>query len=1056
MKKQGLIALLAALLVSAVGFGAAGCGGSVETSQDSSAAQSSPSDDSSDAVSSDGPSDATDSSDSASDNSSGGSEDAVVTGIEVTPPDKDTYYLDERASAPDLTGLAVVAQMSDGSTKEIPLDEVDVSDADLTRVSDDILVTVTYGEYSDSFYLVVRKRAVTERELADSYHFDRAGSLTFADEGVTELVTLDGGEVEFSAEGGSVVVEGAAFTETKTVLRVNKADGYRFVEVVAETHISDIAGFRAMSENPDGYYVLDNSIDFENSYISPVGTVPVGYASEENFIDTTGAGMDPSGVCGQLGRPFTGTFDGNGYLLYNFRSGLGESEAYYAADCFGRSLFGYIGESGVVKNFTIGKYTLEGGQSSAFIAGLNLGRIENVVVGADCTIYSHYGLADAIAAYNGGSIVNAVCYVSAFTKNSGEAALTKIAETTGAGTQTRCYIAPEGEVFELTAEEGWTYVAGKGTVYVNDAYVVSRAESFELPLGGELKLSLYYGEDVADFVNVWIWGNAETTVSWNGEEGSHYLCFKEGWSETAVGDTFNVGFGSTSGGVYSFATITVTAPVLSSVTYDGEETLEVYKGAAFDLSAVVLTERYSDGTTKTVHPERAEGLNTDTEGTQSATFFYKEYSFTVDVTVKVNPDSVTALKLEGEPAGKLFYVGGSISAKDLSGLTLKAVYGSGEEVTVALTAEMLDKTTFAEANDETVVTVSYEGRTASFTVAVYAAPESVSVSLKEGVGSVVYPEGEEIDWSKFVTAADNNGKPVLMENLAFVGDGALNGTVSGKFVYTYNGSSAAESAETTVEFWYGIGSVNEWNNFAAKTGTTEDGFGGRYTLTADIDFQNAVFVPAGGAPSETPNGYAAFAGVFDGNGYALKYVTLPNHNSAAFVNLGGGAIVRNVAFLNFQTGFSGCAVIAVHNYGTIENCLVKNFYDTSSWGAGLVSNNTRFGTVRNCVVDKITFDDPSLNNAAFIKSNAGAVDNCLAADSNAAYEIRVADTETGTPTATNLVVLVSFANAEGESVLTYADGSYSYTAGGGTVVFPGGVWTLDGETKALTLVRGYL
>lgn len=630
-----------------------------------------------------------------------------ITAIEVTAPDKDTYYLDEEASSLDLTGFEVIARYAGGGMKALETKDVTFSDVDFTAVNDNITVTVTYGTLTDTFQVGVRKRDVAEKDLANTYRFDKAANLKFEDTGVTKLVTLEGESVAFTANGGKIVVAKEALPYAQTILRVNKADGHRFIKVIAETHIKTVEDFKAIRDDLGGCYVLDASLNFEGAYIQPFGTVPVKYEGG-SMIDSAGIGTSPDALAegdklkAQLGVPFTGTFDGNGYVLYNFKSGC--DEGMWHAVNYGRSLFGYIGAGGTVKNVTLRGYKLEGGQDSAFIAGLNLGTVENIVIDEENTIFSHYGRANAIVSVNGGTVSNVVCYVSDFTDRDGTKQLKMIApdhsknEDAAKETATRGYIAPEAELTDLTALDGWKYIEGVGTVYTNQYYVISRAEKFEIPLGGTLDLNLWFDSSMSENVEISVWGNAEVLSGWNGERHTHYLHFGDGTLATEVGATFTVGFGTGSGRYSQWVTVAVTAPVLTGVTYDGEANVEWYKGVAVDKSQFMLTEHYSDGTTKSVQPDEIEGLDVESLSAQQVKLVYGTYSFDITVTVVEKVAAVASLELTGTAKNTVFYVGGTLTLADLAGLTLTAVYDDGSRLPVALTAEMLDKTTFTEAD----------------------------------------------------------------------------------------------------------------------------------------------------------------------------------------------------------------------------------------------------------------------------------------------------------------------------------------------------------------------
>lgn len=69
----------------------------------------------------------------------------------------------------------------------------------------------------------MRKRDVAEKDLANTYRFDKAANLKFEDTGVTKLVTLEGESVAFTANGGKIVVAKEALPYAQTILRVNQS-----------------------------------------------------------------------------------------------------------------------------------------------------------------------------------------------------------------------------------------------------------------------------------------------------------------------------------------------------------------------------------------------------------------------------------------------------------------------------------------------------------------------------------------------------------------------------------------------------------------------------------------------------------------------------------------------------------------------------------------------------------------------------------------------------------------------------------------------------------------
>ncbi len=101
-------------------------------------------------------------------------------------------------------------------------------------------------------------------------------------------------------------------------------------------------------------------------------------------------------------------------------------------------------------------------------------------------------------------------------------------------------------------------------------------------------------------------------------------------------------------------------------------------------------------------------------------------------------------------------------------------------------------------------------------------------------------------------------------------------------------------------------------------------------LTADIDLSGKQFAPIG------QTGATEFKGVFDGQNYTIKNMTINNTDESSDCSSGlfgwieshnnnNPVTVKNVKFDNAKvTGNHNVAVVAGYVYGTIENCEVKN------------------------------------------------------------------------------------------------------------------------------------
>ena len=157
-----------------------------------------------------------------------------------------------------------------------------------------------------------------------------------------------------------------------------------------------------------------------------------------------------------------------------------------------------------------------------------------------------------------------------------------------------------------------------------------------------------------------------------------------------------------------------------------------------------------------------------------------------------------------------------------------------------------------------------------------------------------------------------------------------------------------------------IDSVEDWDLIGQN-------LAGKYVLTADIDFGgrqvDTIGNPVSGSGKNQP-----FTGIIDGNGYAIMnahFVSggksdagVPNNsNSGMVAQLAAGGVIRNISVINCESkGEAYNAMVAVWNYGLIENCYVQGSVDNDNqwwdgWTLGgvVVNINATNGVIRNCV-----------------------------------------------------------------------------------------------------------
>ncbi len=574
-------------------------------------------------------------------------EDPVPVSLAVSTPAKTVYYLDERCTAPDLDDVTVTVSYSDQSTSSVALSDCDVSQADMSAGEHEL--TVTYTEDSIAVeakiaYSVLRRDENTLENVVEymGEYAEEGGSYTVAQREVTAVTDLDGNVISFAFADGKTTIGNDAFGgKYAKVFRVDSADGVQFVRAIRATYITDVAGYKQINERLDGYYVLQNNIDFESSHTN---SVVIGAAPISNISADAGNKIETSGEGGLIaGTAFTGVLDGNGFALMNF---VCATEAYTKPEGYGLALFGWIGEGGAVRNLVLRNVSIHGGQDCAVIAAFNQGTIENIVVEETCTLYSNYGNG-GLTDVNLGVIRNVNSFLTTFGYRSGSKDIAAFTDSSTyknvpmRAAENAYFSAERTEIAALTAQEGWQYFEGVGTVYANEYYIYIPAGEYELPLGGNVVLPIAAKPAELTYA---VYGNTGLTVdalSFSVQDGKLTISFAGDASGLTLG-TLTLAVHNGNWKYSQTVSIELCAAVPVSAVVETQN-IQVLQGGQLDLNAVTLKVTYSDGTEQSVHPSSV-AVDTGTLGDAvAAEFFYAENGVTISVqgTVAVIEDVST-------------------------------------------------------------------------------------------------------------------------------------------------------------------------------------------------------------------------------------------------------------------------------------------------------------------------------------------------------------------------------------------------------------------------------
>lgn len=162
----------------------------------------------------------------------------------------------------------------------------------------------------------------------------------------------------------------------------------------------------------DLYFHLENSQQLEISSTEDILEAGEAIYNDHLVLTQDIHVSDRAFRIGTSERPFSGTFDGNGYTVY-FDYTLGDQDT---------SLFGCIDEGGVVKNtrFVFGNVAVDGNTFGG-IAKINFGTIQDCKIEcANITIFNNKGIYSPCVITNKGTIKNIVVDCAFSTANTFE------------------------------------------------------------------------------------------------------------------------------------------------------------------------------------------------------------------------------------------------------------------------------------------------------------------------------------------------------------------------------------------------------------------------------------------------------------------------------------------------------------------------------------------------------------------------------------------------------------------------------------------------------------
>jgi hypothetical protein len=393
------------------------------------------------------------------------------------------------------------------------------------------------------------------------------------------------------------------------------------------------------------------------------------------------------------------------------------------------------------------------------------------------------------------------------------------------------------------------------------------------------------------------------------------------------------------------------AITLISIAVTSLPTKTVYTvGESLNLSGLVVTGTYSDGTTKqeTVNASNVSGYNANTTGTQLLTVTVDGKTTTFSVTVNAaSAATLQSIAVTSLPAKTAYTVGESLN---LNGLVVTGTYSDGNTKTESVSTANVSGYNAYYTMGTQLLTVTVNGKITTFSVTVTEASAATlqSIAVASLPAKTTYTVGESLDLSGIVvigTYSDGNTKAETVStsnisgyNANTTGTQLLTVTVDGKtatFSVTVNAVDAATLWSIEITSWpaktyYTVGESLDLSGIVV-IGTYSDG----NTKQESVSTANVSGYDAYTAGTQTLTVMV--------NGHTATFNVIVNAASAATL---WGIEITNLPYKTYYTvgeslDLSGLVVIGTYSDGTTqyENVSTANmsWYDAYSIGTQLLT-----------------------------------------------------------------------------------------------------------------------
>jgi hypothetical protein len=234
--------------------------------------------------------------------------------------------------------------------------------------------------------------------------------------------------------------------------------------------------------------------------------------------------------------------------------------------------------------------------------------------------------------------------------------------------------------------------------------------------------------------------------------------------------------------------VTVIAKSVTGIAMKTSPTKTNYVvGQSLNVTGAVITATYNDSSTAdvTVTSDMVSGYDPNALGTQTITINYGGQTTTF--VVAVIEKALTGITIKSTPTKTTYIVGQSL---DVAGAVITATYNDETSEDVIVTSGMVSGYSSNTVGNQTI-TVLYSGKTATFTVTVFAVAVT-GVSIKSNPAKTTYLQGESLDLTGgVITVSYNDGSIQDMDIIQSMISG-YNANTSGQQIVsvTYSGKIA--------------------------------------------------------------------------------------------------------------------------------------------------------------------------------------------------------------------------------------------------------------------------